>query len=100
MMPITRIAARLANRGGVLGPWYRGLDRANEIEEREIARAIAEWADGDTLAAHISYEIDYLCTNDKAAARSSIFNATEREWLTATYGARFATISELAAMLT
>jgi hypothetical protein len=43
MVPITRIADRLANRGGVVEPWYRSLDRANEAEEKEIANAIAEW---------------------------------------------------------
>jgi hypothetical protein len=100
MVPITRIAERLANRGGVVEPWYRCLDRASEAEEKEIASAIAEWADGDTVAAHISYQIDYLCTGDKAAARSSIFNSTEKVWLSERYGVRFMTISELAAMLT
>ena len=99
MVPITRIADRLANRGGVVEPWYRSLDRANDAEEKDIANAIAEWADGDTVAAHISYQIDCLCTGDKAVARSSILSPTERAWLTTTYGVRFVTISELAAML-
>jgi hypothetical protein len=52
VMPITRIAARLANRDGVVEPWYRSLDRADDAEGKEIANAIAEWADGDTVAAH------------------------------------------------
>ncbi len=80
-------------------PWYRSLDRATGTEENEIANAIAEWADGDTVAAHIAFQIDYLCTGDQAKARSSIFNPSERAWVTTTYGVRFVTISELAAMI-
>jgi hypothetical protein len=99
MVPITKIAARLANRAGVTEPWYSSLDRADSAEEKEISNAIAEWADGDTVAAHISFQVDYLCTGDRPRARSSIFDPTERAWLAATYGVRFVTISELAALL-
>jgi hypothetical protein len=97
--PIMKIASRLAKRAGVTEPWYRSLDRAANLEEAEIANAIAEWADGDTVAAHIAFQIDYLCTGDQAKARSSIFSPTERAWLKATYGVQFITMSELAVML-
>ncbi len=81
-------------------PWYSSLDRANSAEEAEIASAIAEWADGDTVAAHIGYQIEYLCTGDEGAkARNSIFDPTQRAWLAATYGLKLLTISELAAMV-
>jgi hypothetical protein len=100
MGPIQKIAARLANRAGVTEPWYSSLDRANSSEEVEIAKAIAEWADGDTVAAHIGFQIEYLCTGDKGAkAGNSIFDPTQRAWLAATYGVQFLTISELAAMV-
>jgi hypothetical protein len=99
MVPITKIATHLASRAGVTEPWYRSLDRANSTEESEIANAIAEWADGDTIAAHIAFQIQYLCTGDKAAkAKNSIFDPTERAWLSATYGVRFLTMSGLAEM--
>jgi hypothetical protein len=96
MAPTTNIATRLANRAGVTESWYRSLDRASGTEELEIANAIAEWADGDTVAAHIAFQIDYLCTGDEAKNRNSIFDPIQRAWLTATYGVRFLTISDLA----
>jgi hypothetical protein len=100
-VPIMKIAAVLANRAGAAGePWYHSLNRANAAEEAEIAAAFAEWADGDTVAAHIAFQIHYLCTDDKAAkAKTSIFDPVQRAWLKATYDLRFLTISELAAMV-
>jgi len=84
----------------VTEPWYSSLDRANSSEEVEIANAIAEWADGDTVAAHIGFQIGYLCTGDKGAkAGNSIFDSTQRAWLSATYGVQLLTISELAAIV-
>jgi hypothetical protein len=100
-VPIMKIAAGLANRAGVgAEPWYRSLNRANAAEEGKIASAFAEWADGDTVAAHITFQIQYLCTDDRAAkAKLSIFDPIQRAWLMATFGVRFVTISELAAMV-
>jgi hypothetical protein len=98
--PVKNIAARLAKKAGVKEPWYRSLDRATPAEEKEIANAIAEWADSDTVAAHHAFQIDYLCTGDKAAkAKDSIFSPDDRAWLAETYGMKFITISELAALL-
>jgi hypothetical protein len=96
--PIVKIATRLAKKAGVTEPWYRSLTRASSAEEKEIASALAEWADGDTIAAHIAYQINYLCTGDQARARISIFNPAQRTWLTQSFGVRFVTIAELAAM--
>jgi hypothetical protein len=92
---IQKIATRLAKKAGVIEPWYSSLDRADSAEEKEIAK----WADGDTVAAHIAYQIDYLCTGDQAKARSSVFNPTERAWLAESFGVRLVTITELAAMI-
>ncbi len=47
------------------------------------------------MAAHIAFQVDYLCTGDKPQGRSSIFDSTERAWLTTTYGVQFVTIIEL-----
>jgi hypothetical protein len=59
---------------------YAALDRAQDEQERkEIERAISEWADGDTVAAHIAYGINVLCTEDRAGA--SIFDSSNRAWL-------------------
>jgi len=65
--------------------------------EKLFAKACAEWADGELVASHIAYRNDVLCTNDLArAAGSSIFDSTNRAWLTAEFGVRFATLEELA----
>jgi hypothetical protein len=41
-----RIAARLASPGAFPGPWFKALGEAKDIhEKREVARAVAEWAD-------------------------------------------------------
>jgi hypothetical protein len=75
--------------------------RADGFEEKEFARAVAEWADGDSLAAHVAYNNDIFCTEDqsRSAGASSIFDAGNRRWLATIYGVRFATVRELARRL-
>ena len=83
-------------------PWFRSLDRAGDIhEEREVERAFGEWADGDSIAAHVAYGIDVFCSNDvgKSNPGGSILDQANRAWLSETYGVRFATLEELAASL-
>jgi hypothetical protein len=66
--------------------------------EKEFAKACAEWADGELVSSHIAYQNDLLCTNDRArAAGVSIFDAENRRWLTAEFGVRFVTLEELLA---
>jgi hypothetical protein len=48
-------------RDGVSEPilWFQGLRRAKSNRERkQIVKAVAEWADGDSIAAHYGYGID------------------------------------------
>lgn len=73
----------------------------DEAERTEIAKAVAEWADGALVASHIGIENDLLCTEDRgrSAGGPSIFDATNRAWLSATYGVKFTNIPELAALL-
>jgi hypothetical protein len=70
-------------------------------EENAVNRAIAEWADADSVAAHVGYGIDLFCTEDvgKSAGAPSVLDQANRTWLQATYGVKFVTISELAGML-
>ena len=79
-------------------PWQRGLRNVPETEGRRLSRALAEWADGDTVAAHVAYCGDFLCTRDMArgAGVTSVFASANRAWLTAEYGVRFVTPGELA----
>jgi hypothetical protein len=44
---------------------FNSIRNLPECEEKSIAKATAEWADGDSIAAHIGYGGDYFCTNDQ-----------------------------------
>jgi hypothetical protein len=99
---VAALAETFAKRAGVTEPWLQSLQRAQDIrEERSVQRAVAEWADGDSLAAHIGYGIDLFCTEDEgnSAGGSTVLDKTNRAWLSATYGVRFVTLTELAAMV-
>ena len=66
-------------------------------DEKKFRKACAEWADGELVAAHIAYRNDVLCTNDRAgAAGKSIFDSTNRAWLSEQYSLVFKTVEELA----
>jgi hypothetical protein len=83
--------------------WLQALRRAqDETERRRVQKAIAEWADADSIAAHVGYEIDLFCSEDmgkSAGGAPSILDATNRAWLTSTYGVKFVDLAELAAMV-
>jgi hypothetical protein len=83
-------------------PWYRSLLRAKDIhEQRQVQRAIAEWADADSIASHIGYGLDLFCTEDhgKTGGSPSVFDSANRAWLEATYSVKFVTLSQLAGMI-
>ena len=73
------------------------IDRPRtQMEEKELSRACAEWADGELVAAHIAYRNNVLCTNDRARmAGHSIFDVANRRWLALSYGVVFMTVDEL-----
>jgi hypothetical protein len=76
------------------GGWE--LRSRDKSAERRLSRACAEWADGETVSAHIAYAHDILCTNDRARrAGNSIFNDVNREWLATSFGVKFMTVEEL-----
>lgn len=77
-----------------LGGWTGDLV-AEEVSKK-FQRACAEWSDGETVIAHVSYQNDILCTNDFGmSAGKSIFDSANRAWLTDTYNVRFATLQHL-----
>ena len=51
--------------------WALGLGDAPDSENGVIANAVAEWADGDSVASHIAINGDYFCTNDNAKKAGS-----------------------------
>lgn len=99
---VTNLAKQFALRAGVEEPWYKSLARATNIhEEKAVNRAIAEWADCDSVAAHIGYGIDFFCTEDKgmSAGAPSIFSKDNSVWLKEELGVRLVSLSDLANML-
>jgi hypothetical protein len=96
------VAARIGKRLGHAGPWYEVLDRPKDAQEAtEIEKSVAEWADGDSIAAHIAYGNDFFCTEDqgKTAGNASVLDLNNRTWLETCYGVQFVTLSELAGKL-
>lgn len=97
------IGDRAHKRAGRSATWFELLNEDrffNDDERKEIAAAVGEWVDGDSIAAHVAYRNDIFCTEDKAGkGRPSIMNADNRTWLASTYGTRFATPRELNALL-
>jgi hypothetical protein len=96
------IAAQIRAEIGGYDPFisYLGKPRT-PAQQRQVNRAIAEWADGDSVAAHYGYGIDIFCSEDfgKSASTPSILDASNRDWLTKTFGIQFATLTELAQMV-
>jgi hypothetical protein len=93
-------AARAPNE-----PWYRVLGKAQDIHEtRKVARAVAEWSDADSVAAHYGYGNDLFCTVDVAAGEgrrgdAAILDVENRRWLSSNYSIKFGSLSDLAAIL-
>lgn len=79
-------------------PWFHGLSSAPSTEDGAVAKAVAEWADSDSVAAHVANGNAFFCTNDSALAAgvASTFSASNRVWLTADYHVKFLTPTELA----
>ena len=98
MAPIRALGERIKARNGLPGAWFKALNQVQDEQENgELKRAVREWADGDTVAAHISYGIDILCTKDERG--NSIFSEKNRAWLQQKYGVRILSLSQLAAEL-
>lgn len=93
------LGLRFSARDGASELWLQGLQRARDIHERnQVARAVAEWADADSVAAHRGYGIDLFCSEDfgKKAQTASVLDYNNRRWLSEAYGIRFVTLAELA----
>ncbi len=78
-------------------PWFEGIAKAPASDDSTIAKAVAEWADADSVAAHVANGNAFFCTNDLAvtAGVASTFSASNRQWLESDYGVKFVSPSEL-----
>lgn len=82
--------------------WFNALDNTTDIhEQRAIERAFSEWADADSIAAHIAYGLDVFCSNDvgNSNVKNSVLDDANRAWLTSKYGVKFMSFDELLASL-
>ena len=101
MAQLKKLGARLG-QSDPQSIWFQSLNRAGDIhEKRGVERTFGEWADADSIAAHVAYAIDVFCSYDVGRGNpgGSVLDHTNRAWLSETYGVRFATIEELAATL-
>jgi hypothetical protein len=80
---------------------YQWIASVPEAETKRIAKAVAEWADSDSITAHIAMNNDYFCTRDQArgAGQSSILGDNNKAALIQQYGFKTVTPAELAQML-
>jgi hypothetical protein len=93
-----------SQRAGVTKPelWLQGLGRAQDkAESKRVAKAIREWADGDSIASHYGFGNDVFCTDDfaKSATAASVLDKDNRKWLAEDFGIWFMTLAELARTL-
>ena len=102
---VEEIANRWADRAAPNEPWYRILGLAKDIHEtREVARAVAEWSDADSICAHYGYGNDLFCTLDVAAGErkrgdTAVLDTDNRQWLSSNFGISFASLVEVAALV-
>lgn len=63
------------------------------ISTKKFSKILAEWADGDTIAAHYGNSNDIFCTNDfaKNAGQSSVLSEKNRKILSEKFNITFAT---------
>lgn len=97
-----KIAGEIQAEVGGYGSFVSFLGKPRTpAEQGKINRAIAEWADGDSIAAHYGYNNDLFCTEDfgKGGSTASVLDDSNRQWLSETFGIRFVTLAELAAMV-
>ena len=71
------------------------------LSTKQYAKDFGEWVDGDALAAHYGYGIDFFCTNDQAkgAGLSSIFSENNLDRLKENFGITVVSPSELLTLL-
>jgi hypothetical protein len=91
----------LGNKYANGGFWLDGIKNAPASADGLIAKAVAEWADGDAVAVHFGYGNDYFCTRDtaKVGGPTSVLSASNRAWLSQKYQIQFVTPEDLAKTL-
>jgi len=73
------------------------LSKIPPEKSKAFGDAIAEWVDGDSIAAHFGYSNEYFCTEDrgKDAGKSSVFYEENLADLKQAFGLKIVSMSEL-----
>lgn len=73
----------------------------SSLSEKQYAKDVGEWVDGDALSTHYGYGIDYFCTNDQAsrAGTASIFLPNNLKQLKDKFGVVVVSPQELVELL-
>lgn len=81
--------------------WFKGIKKAPDHQLGNIAKAAAEWADGDSVAISIALNCDFFCTRDqaKAAGNNSILSSQNLNWLNNDYGFQIISPEDLVKMI-
>lgn len=71
------------------------------LSNKQYSQNVAEWVDGDALAAHYGYGIDYFCTNDRAsgAGSNSVFHTSNLNQIKQKYGIKVVAPDELLSII-
>ncbi len=82
------------------GHWIDGIKSLSDSEKGAIAELVAEWADADAVAASITHNVVYFCTNDTAKGSSnkgvvSTMSAAKSQAITAVFGIQFVSPNDL-----
>lgn len=75
--------------------WHKGLQQVDS--KKKVAKAVAEWADGDSVAMCYGYSIPFFCTEDegKNSGMDSILSLDNRIWLQKDYGVNIVSLKSL-----
>ena len=80
---------------------FSKIKNAPESDIKKVSQAMAEWADGDSVAAHYGYGNDYFCTRDiaRGAGSKSIFSISNRAKLKKEFDISIIGLEDLVAYL-
>ncbi len=80
---------------------YDAPSKIPSEKHRAFSESIAEWVDGDALAAHFGYQNDCFCTEDRGrnAGSQSVFYPENKTEVENAFGLKILSVSELLAVL-
>ena len=80
--------------------WMKAMEIAPASKIKAVAKAVAEWADGDSVAIHLAYGNDFFCTKDaaKGAGQQSVMAPTSVEYLAKMFDLKKVSPEELASV--